>query len=831
MYITKKKYIYIFLTLFIIFLFLSIFFSFFDQKNNLEINQLDENMCKYHYLSLLEENFTNTSEILDIQYISTGVSIFPNVKNILCLGKVVDYEINFYEEVGNLTYVKLNLYVFTNEKIINFFKISFFIFVILLSKLSLVKNLLTRNNKIFFLFVGLFLINLIFSLKNYTVNLIFDFILYTSLIVFIESKNDKFVLVDKNHNISIDSLRAVAVLAVIFNHFGFNFFSSGYLGVDLFFVISGYVLTKKYINLKNNSIRSFYTDFVFFRLKRIIPNLVFFILVTSIFVYLLDYNYKNTLGVGLFSIFAVSNIYLYVNSLDYFSIDSSLNSFTHTWSLGVEEQFYLIYPILIYALVRKKIKKSSILVLTVLSVILFYSINITNSNATYYLIQFRFWQFALGCILIIYSSELKKLANTVSVSALLITLILVFLINKPYSRNLTLISTLLFALIILGIGESDQKSSILESPKLATLGTLSYSLYLWHWPVISLSKWSNFDYMTFEFQTMLMLALSIFSFKYVEQPFRNISLDQRKNYLIKLFSVIFIIGISVFLVINFTNRDNTFSGNNPYVFEEKDYKNIINKIECYHPNDIKNAFESCIVHDKEKINVYLIGDSHSTNHFLSLEKNFNNQKNYKFNHLVEWGFIRDIQGIKGCAPSQKCIENSFEKHLNFFKNNLSKKDIVIFSFSRDWFKENGDLPRRNIKTKLINFENNFSTLILVIKNTGARVVLIDDIPKTCNSTVNFYNDIIIKGDINACTVLEEASIKDRIELTDLYLKFIDEDIIYLDPHSYFCNEGFCSIIDLQTNEILFSDLSPHISNKGLNIMDAFWKKNFNELIK
>ena len=152
MHLTKKKYIFIFLILLIILLFLSVFVSLFDQKNNLEINDLDENMCKYHYLSFLEENFSNTSVILDIQYKSRGVSIFPNVKNILCLGKVVDYEINFYEEVGNLTYVKLNLYVFTNEKIINFFKIFLFIFIILLSRLSLVKDLLTRNNKIFFVF-------------------------------------------------------------------------------------------------------------------------------------------------------------------------------------------------------------------------------------------------------------------------------------------------------------------------------------------------------------------------------------------------------------------------------------------------------------------------------------------------------------------------------------------------------------------------------------------------------------------------------------------------------------------------------------------------------
>ena len=118
MHLAKKNFIFIFAILLIIVVFLSLFFGMFDQKNNLEINQLDENMCKYHYLSLLKENFSNTSVILDIQYKSRGVSIFPNVKNIQCLGKVIDYEINFYEEVDNLTYVKLNLYVFTNEKII-----------------------------------------------------------------------------------------------------------------------------------------------------------------------------------------------------------------------------------------------------------------------------------------------------------------------------------------------------------------------------------------------------------------------------------------------------------------------------------------------------------------------------------------------------------------------------------------------------------------------------------------------------------------------------------------------------------------------------------------
>ena len=79
-------------------------------------------------------------------------------------------------------------------------------------------------------------------------------------------------------------------------------------------------------------------------------------------------------------------------------------------------------------------------------------------------------------------------------------------------------------------------------------------------------------------------------------------------------------------------------------------------------------------------------------------------------------------------------------------------------------------------------------------------------------------------------IKEEISKNDRIELTNLYLKFIDDNTIYLDPHNYFCSDSLCSIIDLQTNEILFSDLSPHISINGKRIMDIFWSDNFTKLI-
>ena len=164
------------------------------------------------------------------------------------------------------------------------------------------------------------------------------------------------------------------------------------------------------------------------------------------------------------------------------------------------------------------------------------------------------------------------------------------------------------------------------------------------------------------------------------------------------------------MVIQNTERNNILSGKNPVIFEENDYKNIINQIECYHPEDTEDPFSNCMTHILKK-NVYLIGDSHSTNHYFSLSKIYDSKPEYNFSHLVDWGFIREMQGIEGCGVGQNCIDNSYQKHLNFYNENLTIDDIVLISFSRDWFKLDGDLPRKDNKVKLENFEEKFDVLI------------------------------------------------------------------------------------------------------------------------
>lgn len=203
-----------------------------------------------------------------------------------------------------------------------------------------------------------------------------------------------------NYFREIDGLRGIAVIAVVINHFNSSLLQSGYLGVDIFFVISGYVITASLENKDFQHFREFFLTFLDRRIKRLIPSLLVLFLVCSIATLFFVPNCGYILKTGIYSLFGISNFYLFSQSIDYFGQSSELNVFTHTWSLAVEKQFYLIFPFIFwfsgYGNSKNNGKKIFIFILILISILSFISFNYfyqKNFSASYFLLPFRFWEF------------------------------------------------------------------------------------------------------------------------------------------------------------------------------------------------------------------------------------------------------------------------------------------------------------------------------------------------------------------------------------------------------------------------------------------------------
>ena len=329
----------------------------------------------------------------------------------------------------------------------------------------------------------------------------------------------------------IDGLRGIAVIAVIINHFNRDILPSGYLGVDIFFVISGYVITSSLEGRKSKTLLHFLSGFYERRIKRLVPALAIFIISVSILISLFSINPSRELSTGIRALFGISNITLYRGSWDYFAQPASLNPFTHTWSLGVEEQFYFLFPFLIwfsgFGRQKKEGYRNLSLIVGLLSVISFSSflyLNQFDKNAAYYLMPPRFWEMATGCLVFLgvkknlFAIEaLKRLSSLFS-----IIMLGVFFLPKDTSLIATISIVVLSAFLIASLRKGTIIFNLLTTRKLVYIGLISYSLYLWHWGVLSISRLTIGVYWwLIPFQVSIMFILAILSYKLIETPIRK----------------------------------------------------------------------------------------------------------------------------------------------------------------------------------------------------------------------------------------------------------------------------------------------------------------------
>lgn len=440
----------------------------------------------------------------------------------------------------------------------------------------------------------------------------------------------------------IDGLRALAVIAVLINHLNKGFLPGGYLGVDIFFVISGYVVTSSLIHRNDRNWREYLKRFYQRRFRRLMPALILNVflvsLIFSAFASPLDDIRLPSLRTGLTSLFGVSNLYLLRQGTDYFATSTLYNPFTHTWSLGVEEQFYLVWPILLMlcgvGLAGSRFVRSRLtgLCLALMTASLIFYLHLSTGgqqDAAFFLMPARFWELSIGCLAFLSHERLSIHPGVVNrwrggtPGAVLLVVIVALLFTPEASRMTATLGTVLLTSILLVVIDPEHlPGRVLSQPAILFIGLSSYSLYLWHWPVIVLARWTiGLTSLTLLPILVAILILTVVSYRF-ETFFRNHRFREglQAKPLI-LYPLAALLTAILSLLIQGPGKWAVFLGNRGNnMVDTSNMKRIagtsINTINCFRepiaPLEQNSTFPTCLSsQDDQRPTLYFEGDSHT----------------------------------------------------------------------------------------------------------------------------------------------------------------------------------------------------------------------------
>jgi peptidoglycan/LPS O-acetylase OafA/YrhL len=634
----------------------------------------------------------------------------------------------------------------------------------------------------------------------------------------------------------IDGLRAVAVLLVVGFHFFPELITGGFIGVDVFFVISGYLIGRIIFNDLVEGYFSF-KDLYIRRIRRIFPSLGLVLLASMIFGWfvLFDHEYEQlgkhiATGVGF-----VSNFMLWHES-GYFDEISDLKPLVHLWSLGVEEQFYIFSPILFWMLfgVRRLCAISVVLGICALSFLLNILYVSDFQTAVFYSPLTRMWELLLGCILgyihfkKYYGSRCAK--NTYSIIGSLLLLSGAFLIdrNSLFPGLPAIIPVVGTIFIIAGGGgkEAFLNNKVYASKVLIWIGLISFPLYLWHWPLISFYRIIEGGLPPY-YLRMALIALAVilayFTYRYLELPIRRGFISSTK-FLIFVLIIIGGIGACIYLFAGFSFRDST-SG---YKLNQKQLTGLAstNK-ECLKLFTPKPYFPVCIYDfNSSDKTIAIIGDSHAQASYPGIRDYFLKRE---FNTLV-----LAVNSHPAMIGGENGDEQKRENHqiINYVRKR-SDVDIVII-INRGMINFTGFEPTslnkisnpKPLMTKNTYFSSLQNTIDL-LNNSGKKVYVVSENPE-----LNFFPKNCVsrpfKLTINDCEVNYKEVIQRQADYLSEIKKMKGATIFF--SIDIFCEDKKCGIFD-KKKQLLYMD-DDHISVAGSKFLaDYIGPKILQDILK
>lgn len=618
----------------------------------------------------------------------------------------------------------------------------------------------------------------------------------------------------------IDGLRAIAVLLVILYHANFSFITGGYIGVDIFFVLSGFLITltiDKEMNTDSFSFKQFYLR----RIRRIIPVLVFVMLVVTIpsSIFLFSNNLESYSRTLIHTLLCTNNFYLWINNGDYFAENSDLIPFLHTWSLSVEEQFYFLWPLLLLFLHKKmniQRRLDFILLFLILGIILSVYLTNTNPAMAYFLLPARIFELTIGACLAMYWEKLpvySKQNNTlISLFGLSLILIPAFLLNKSsVFPGLNALWPCLGASLIIFTGKNCENQGIvnqlLQNKILIFLGLISYSLYLWHWPIFVFIKYLGFNLegIIRIYALILILILSYFSWRFVEQPFRiKYKFNFKKTALVILLPSFVII----FLIYAVLDSKDGFPERFPELAEFTPKTNYPNKLrnQCFDKFKIGNCEECFLGIQKDTLDGLLIGDSYANHTAAFLDV-----------LAKDAGLYIHDSAAGGYPLMNKLNEDGspdFPAEYAIDRLNYAKKFKNIFIAS-NW---EGISEAKNKAT----YQSTIRTLGALIKS-GKKIIIFDALRKT--SDMNLHRAKLVKAKIPVYFSETDFSIPEynrpnNYIVYEMKRKF--PSIIVINLNDVMCENGKCKI---ELNNTIVYRNQDHLNTSGAKLIAEKYLKN------
>jgi peptidoglycan/LPS O-acetylase OafA/YrhL len=656
----------------------------------------------------------------------------------------------------------------------------------------------------------------------------------------------------------IDGLRAVAVLSVI----GFHAFPAvvvgGFVGVDVFFVISGFLISGIIFGALERDRFSF-VQFYARRIRRIFPALILVLISAMVFGCLflfpdeLRMLGKHIFGSGLYS----NNLFLWKEA-GYFDASASQKPLLHLWSLGIEEQFYLTFPLVVWLLWRSRYRLPALIALCIVS----FALNVLaaphHATGAFYSPMTRAWELLIGVILSygtmpkpkpalsLVPSELgdwmmghsKHLRDLLSLTGIAMVASSLFIIssNSVWPGYLALLPTLGGAAIIAGGSQAWVNRIILGHPVVVYLGLISYPLYLWHWVLLSFAVIITSGDISLGVRAVLALCsipLAALTYHFIELPIRKGgNLFPKAISLGLTMSVVAAAGLCIYLADGFyayfpapvqeTYRD---------IHRLADISETLNCPKAIISAGVKKGLFCRSVGTGAPTSV-VWGDSHAAAFFLDLP-----QQDQSNNWMLLGGTscpplvgVDLVDNNPDCVATNKLVLDYLRNTssiktvtLVFFDNyiqtesyaadHVARRNAGIGGIERTFFRNVG----RDIQSKTKAFNVGLSSAVKALQASGKRVVIVIDnpelpyFPKKC-----LARNLLPAGDCRIPrAAVDQREYRERLLIADVAARH--PGVVVFDPTSVFCNRDFCS--PLKNGFLLYTD-SHHLGQSGSSVVTA-----------